>query len=129
MVDAAELVGNTLGIPIVVMGITVLAIGTSVPDVISSVLVARKGFGDMAVSHSIGSNIFDILAGLPIPWFLFSIVNGGKPAKVFADNLIVSILVLILMEIVVVWIIKLCDWKMTPKMGVLMFVFYGVFVA
>lgn len=74
MVHCAELVGNTMGIPIVIMGITILASGTSVPDLISSVIVARKGEGDMALSSSIGSNIFDILVGLPVPWLLYSAV-------------------------------------------------------
>jgi len=71
MVEAAEIIGNALGIPIVLMGLTILAAGTSVPDLLSSVIVARMGEGDMAVSSSIGSNIFDITVGLPIPWLLF----------------------------------------------------------
>lgn len=45
------------------MGLTVLAAGTSIPDLITSVLVSRKGLGDMAVSSSIGSNLFDICIG------------------------------------------------------------------
>lgn len=72
MVDWAEIIGNTAGIPSVIMGLTVLAAGTSVPDLLSSVIVARRGNGDMAVSSSIGSNIFDILVGLPVPWLLFT---------------------------------------------------------
>merc|ERR1719387_640918 len=54
----------------IVMGFTVLAAGTSIPDLVSSMAVARAGEGDMAVSSSIGSNIFDILVGLPIPWMI-----------------------------------------------------------
>jgi len=46
-----------------VMGLTFLAAGTSIPDLITSVIVAKKGYGDMAVSSSIGSNIFDITIG------------------------------------------------------------------
>lgn len=45
------------------MGLTILAAGTSIPDLITSVIVARKGLGDMAVSSSVGSNIFDITVG------------------------------------------------------------------
>jgi Ca2+/Na+ antiporter len=43
-----------------VLGLTLLAAGTSVPDLLSSVIVAKRGEGDMAVSSSIGSNIFDV---------------------------------------------------------------------
>tara|TARA_B110000305_G_C19351496_1_gene594509 strand:+ start:451 stop:1299 length:849 start_codon:yes stop_codon:yes gene_type:complete len=71
MVGWAEIIGDTLGIPPVVMGLTFLAAGTSVPDLLSSVIVARMGEGDMAVSSSIGSNIFDILVGLPMPWIIY----------------------------------------------------------
>jgi len=71
MVSWTEIVGQTIGIPSVVMGYTLLAAGTSVPDLLTSLIVARKGHGDMAVSSSIGSNIFDILVGLPLPWLIY----------------------------------------------------------
>ena len=71
MVGWTEIIGNTIGVPHVVMGYTVLAAGTSVPDLLSSVIVTRQGSGDMAISSSIGSNIFDITVGLPIPWLIF----------------------------------------------------------
>lgn len=111
------MIGFTLGIPDVIMGITFLAAGTSVPDCMASVIVARQGththtqsvvstldilthavfcswkrvslvsvarlcsdldsvallasgLGDMAISNSIGSNVFDILVGLGLPWAL-----------------------------------------------------------
>lgn len=55
-----------------VMGLTFLAAGTSIPDLITSVIVARKGFGDMAVSSSVGSNIFDVTVGSVEFCFLLS---------------------------------------------------------
>jgi K+-dependent Na+/Ca+ exchanger-like protein len=75
MVEWAEIIGNTIGIPSVIMGLTLLAAGTSVPDLLSSVIVARMGEGDMALSSSIGSNIFDILVGLPLPWIIYTAWN------------------------------------------------------
>lgn len=81
MVIWTEVIGATIGIPSVVMGYTLLAAGTSVPDLLSSVIVARRGYGDMAVSSSIGSNIFDILVGLPVPWLLY-IVWPSKPDSI-----------------------------------------------
>ena len=91
MVGWTETVGATFGIPNFIMGLTFLAAGTSVPDLLSSVIVARMGEGDMAVSSSIGSNIFDILVGLPFPWILYNIVrpNENKTyVQVRIDNLI-----------------------------------------
>ena len=73
MVWAVEIIGATFGIPSIVMGLTFVAAGTSVPDLLSSVIVARRGQGDMAISSSIGSNIFDILVGLPLPWLIYTL--------------------------------------------------------
>ena len=56
--------------PFTLMGLTIVAAGTSVPDAISSVVVAKSGEGDMAVSNAIGSNVFDILLGLGLPFLL-----------------------------------------------------------
>ena len=54
MVWMAEVLGTMINVPPEIMGLTFLAAGTSVPDLITSVIVAKKGFGDMAVSSSIG---------------------------------------------------------------------------
>ena len=83
-------------------GTNVNTIGTSVPDLISSVIVARDGKGDMAVSSSIGSNIFDATFGLPLPWFLFSIIHGGEPIEVKAKALGSSVLMLVAMLVSVI---------------------------
>merc|ERR1712038_1610137 len=79
--------GDTVGIPPEVMGLTFLAAGTSIPDLITSVIVARKGFGDMAVSSSVGSNIFDVTVGLPMPWLLFTILFQ-KPVSVESTGMV-----------------------------------------
>merc|ERR1719379_615635 len=72
-----------------VMGVTVLAAGTSVPDAIGSLLVARDGHGDMAVSNAIGSNVFDILLGLGLPWVLSGMIYPDKAGvEVDADALL-----------------------------------------
>lgn len=61
------------------MGLTFLAAGTSIPDLITSVIVARKGFGDMAVSSSVGSNIFDVTVGW-VDNFTTQLSNLGSTA-------------------------------------------------
>merc|ERR1712054_16904 len=65
MVDAAEELGApyNLNIPTLMMGMTIIAAGTSVPDLISSVIVAKQGHGDMAVSSSVVSIIFLLFTG------------------------------------------------------------------
>lgn len=128
MVDWAEIVGNTFGIPDELMGLTVLAAGTSVPDLLSSVIVARRGQGDMAVSSSVGSNIFDILVGLPLPWILYSAANKGTPVVIGSDGLVVSLLILVGMIVLVIISIHCQGWKLTKVLGGIMFLLYIVFL-
>jgi len=129
LVEWTQTVGDTLKIPMVVMGLTFLAGGTSIPDLLSSVIVAKQGFGDMAVSSSIGSNIFDVTVGLPVPWLLYSAYHGGRDVMVGADGLIQSILILLGMLILIVVIIAASKWKMTRRLGALFMFFYVLFVA
>jgi len=129
LVEWTSIVGDTLHIPLVVMGLTFLAAGTSIPDLLSSVIVAKNGLGDMAVSSSVGSNLFDILVGLPVPWLLFSMVYGGEAVQVNADGLEISILILLAMLLLVTLIIMAAGWRMTKLLGVAMMILYVLFVA
>lgn len=130
MVTWTGVIGNTVGIPPVVMGLTFLAAGTSVPDLLSSVIVARRGEGDMAVSSSIGSNIFDILVGLPIPWIIYT-AWPSKPSTVTigSDGVWISIFILLGMLVFIIGAIHCQGWKLTKQLGLLMFVFYFAFLA
>ncbi|XP_052664561.1 sodium/potassium/calcium exchanger 1 isoform X4 [Harpia harpyja] len=128
MVWWAHQVGETIGISEEIMGLTILAAGTSIPDLITSVIVARKGLGDMAVSSSVGSNIFDITVGLPVPWFLYSVFNGLSPVAVSSNGLFCAIVLLFLMLLFVIISIAVCKWKMNKLLGFTMFALYFVFL-
>ena len=128
MVWWAIVIGAVFGIPGQVMGLTFLAAGTSVPDLLTSVIVARQGHGDMAVSSSIGSNIFDVLVGLPIPWLTYTLVYS-KPMIVEASSLLTSVIILILMLFSVIVTIAASGWKMTKTLGGIMFFLYAFYVA
>ncbi|XP_045777712.1 sodium/potassium/calcium exchanger Nckx30C isoform X4 [Maniola jurtina] len=128
MVWWANLVGAAAYVPPEVMGLTLLAAGTSVPDLITSVIVARKGFGDMAVSSSVGSNIFDVTVGLPLPWLLYGIIYG-EPVLVNSKGMVCSIVLLFAMLIFVIISIACFRWKMNKGLGFTMFLLYFVFVA
>ncbi|KAL1270494.1 hypothetical protein QQF64_029510 [Cirrhinus molitorella] len=128
MVWWAHQVGETIGITEEIMGLTILAAGTSIPDLITSVIVARKGLGDMAVSSSVGSNIFDITVGLPFPWLLYSIINSMSPVRVSSNGLFCAIVLLFLMLLFVIISIAACKWKMSKLLGFIMFLLYIVFL-
>ena len=91
---------------IAIMGLTLLAAGTSIPDLLTSVIVAKNGFGDMALSSSVGSNIFDITVGLPLPWMIGAWVYG-KPIDVSSNGLTCSIALLLGM---LVQNVKIFQW-------------------
>ncbi|XP_027017379.1 sodium/potassium/calcium exchanger 1 isoform X5 [Tachysurus fulvidraco] len=128
MVWWAHQVGETIGISEEIMGLTILAAGTSIPDLITSVIVARKGLGDMAVSSSVGSNIFDITVGLPVPWLLFSSFHGMVPVAVSSNGLFCAIVLLFLMLLFVIISIAVCKWRMNKMLGFTMFLLYFVFL-
>ena len=110
-----------LGIPSKIMGLTILAAGTSVPDLLSSYVVARQGKADMAVSSSIGSNIFDIPIGLPLPWLIKCLIPDGDtwPAmyKVDSEGLFVDLSILIGMVVLIIILIIVQGWAMTKPLG------------
>ncbi|MED6279464.1 hypothetical protein CHARACLAT_001110 [Characodon lateralis] len=128
MVWWAHQVGETFYITEEIMGLTILAAGTSIPDLITSVIVARKGLGDMAVSSSVGSNIFDITVGLPFPWLIYNIINDFKPVEVSSNGLFCAIVLLFLMLLFVIISIAACKWKMSKFLGFFMFLLYFVFL-
>jgi len=127
MVTWAAIIGEVFGIPDAVMGLTFLAAGTSVPDLLTSVIVAQQGEGDMAVSSSIGSNIFDVLVGLPLPWIAYNLYYG-TPVFVGAESLFGSILILFCMLALVICTVACFGWRMTRCLGYCMFLFYALFV-
>ncbi|KAM7003496.1 sodium/potassium/calcium exchanger 1-like [Tautogolabrus adspersus] len=127
MVWWAHQVGETIGIPDHIM--TPLAAEMSMPDLITSVIVARKGQGDMAVSSSMGRNIFFITLGLPVPWLLLSSFSGFDPVPVSSRGLICVMVLLLLPLLCVIISIASCKWKMSKVLGVTMLLFYLIFQA
>ncbi|MXQ91617.1 hypothetical protein E5288_WYG001731 [Bos mutus] len=129
MVWMVTIIGYTLGIPDVIMGITFLAAGTSVPDCMASLIVARQGMGDMAVSNSIGSNVFDILIGLGLPWALQTLaVDYGSYIRLNSRGLIYSVGLLLASVFVTVFGVHLNKWQLDRKLGCGCLFLYGVFL-
>ncbi|XP_073348380.1 sodium/potassium/calcium exchanger 4 isoform X2 [Pagrus major] len=129
MVWMVTIIGYTLGIPDVIMGITFLAAGTSVPDCIASLIVARQGLGDMAVSNTIGSNVFDILVGLGVPWALQTMcVNYGSVVMINSRGLLYSVVLLLGSVALTVLGIHLNKWRLDLKLGLYVLVLYAIFL-
>ena len=127
MVRGIEEIGAQIEVPVFIMGLIFLAAGTSVPDLLSSVVVAKQGKGDMAVSSSIGSNIFDVCVGLPVPWLAYMVIKWQN-VTTCSSGVYVSVVVLLSMVLFVILSICWSDWKMSHGLGAMMFSLYVVFV-
>mmetsp|Transcript_13197 Transcript_13197/g.24796 ORF Transcript_13197/g.24796 Transcript_13197/m.24796 type:complete len:619 (-) Transcript_13197:35-1891(-) len=73
MVASLEDLADIFNIPSAIVGATVSAAGTSIPALISSQIAARLGLGNMAISNVFGSNTFNILVGLGLPWIMYTV--------------------------------------------------------
>lgn len=67
LVWAATGIAQILGISDLIIGLTIVAIGTSLPELAASIVSAKKGHHDMAIGNIVGSNIFNLLAVMAIP--------------------------------------------------------------
>mmetsp|Transcript_15977 Transcript_15977/g.49297 ORF Transcript_15977/g.49297 Transcript_15977/m.49297 type:complete len:195 (+) Transcript_15977:153-737(+) len=133
MVWWVEILGEVCHVPPIIMGFTLLAAGTSIPDAASSVAVARQGEGDMAVSSSIGSNIFDILVGLPVPWMIKTSIGlatgGSSKVRIISPYLTLYVILLLSMVFAVIFAIHMLGWKLNRTMGAVMVLLYLIFIA
>jgi len=119
---AIEAFHEALGVDMGPLGLTFVAAGTSFPDFLASMLVAKKGLADMAVSNAFGSNIFDVLLGLGWPWMMqTTIVDPGAVLYVgsmsFLNN---SFTLLIGSYFIWLFVLSCVKWNLAPLMGVVM---------
>lgn len=77
VVDAASDIALTFGMSQSMVGLTIVAIGTSLPELVTSIVAARKGESDIALGNVIGSNIFNIFFVLGISSFIHEITING----------------------------------------------------
>ncbi len=60
-IDGAVQVAKLLGMSDRIIGLTIVAVGTSLPELVTSIIAARKGHSDLAIGNVVGSNIFNVL--------------------------------------------------------------------
>lgn len=116
LVESAVTISYILHIPEAIIALTVLAAGTSVPDLISSIIVSRQGRGGMAVSNAIGSNIFNILFGLGVPWLMMLSISGGT-IPVGTEIPLSSVMFLFATILIVFFLLLVRKWKIGLRGG------------
>ncbi len=127
LVHFAVKLSTELDVPEIFIGLTIIAMGTSIPDLLSSVISAKKGRPGMAVNNAIGSNVFDLLIGFGFP-FLLLIFITGHPAEVISENLRVSFALLFGSVIVLAITLVLNRWRTGKGIGFLLIALYIVYL-
>ena len=127
MILCSNFIGNLIGASPIVMGLTLAAVGTSFPNLVSSMLVAKQGYGNMAICNALGSNVFNINVALGFPWLVYLLSRNGAPYNQMPNGGITMYVVLL--EVVsVIWIAMIwwCDFKMHAWMAWVYIVIYIV---
>ena len=127
LVESTIVFAAGIGIPPVIVALTLLAAGTSAPDLISSIDVARAGRGGMAVANAVGSNIFDIFIGLGFPWVLAILFSGMASIHVGADGLWISIGILVATT-VILYVLLQSQRMLSRREGFVLLALYLVYV-
>ena len=109
-------IGEILGIPEMIMGLFVLAIGTSIPELVVTFSSAMKGLHDLSIGTVLGSNTFNILIGIGVPALILNVpvdhtsLIFDAPAMIF-----VTVLLLLLIK---------KDMKLTRSNGLILLATY-----
>jgi sodium/potassium/calcium exchanger 4 len=127
MVSWAARVGCIIGIPEVVMGTLVVAAGTSIPDALGSIAVAKAGEGDMAVANAVGSNVFDIWLGLGLPWLIILPSQPNGRILIETAQLLPSVGILFGVLMIYYFSLYWNSWRLTRRTGAAFLLVYVLF--
>lgn len=122
VVDTASRIAIDFGMSQTLVGLTIVSIGTSLPELVTSVVAARKNEVDMALGNAIGSNIFNIL-------MVLGIASAISPIAFITEN-IIDILVLVVFSLIV-WVLAWTKKKLNKGEGcfmLLLYVAYAVYI-
>ena len=118
VVDNASLIAASFGLSQTLIGLTVVAFGTSLPELVTSVVASAKGENSLALGNVIGSNIFNIL-------FVLAASAAISPMKV--DGLAVFDGIFLILSSCLVWYFARTKMTLTRKEGLIMLGLYAVY--
>ena len=119
VVNSASDIAKIFGVSDSIIALTIVAIGTSLPELVTSVVAARKGETDIAIGNVIGSNIFNIL-------FILGISSVISPLTINFNSFIDIIIMLVIA--LVVYLFLLITKKIDNKKGIIMLLMYVIYV-
>ncbi|XP_076631843.1 sodium/potassium/calcium exchanger 4 isoform X1 [Colletes latitarsis] len=121
-------VGDTMGIPDSIMGITFLAAGGNMPELASIIILAQQGDGNMAMSNTLGANILDILLCLGLPWTIKCLITN-RNVEIVSGALSYSVLSLVVCIVILFAVIASFNFKLNKKVGIICLLLYAIFLA
>ena len=119
VVDGASVIAAGLGLSQTLIGLTIVATGTSLPELVTSIVAARKNEVDMALGNVIGSNIFNIL-------FVLGIAASISPVAFLMEN-IIDIIILVIMSLIVM-VFAWTSQTIKRNEGIFMLVVYAAYL-
>ena len=119
VVDSASALATIMGVSERMISLTIVAFGTSLPEVVTSIIATKKGEYDIAIGNVVGSNIFNIgvVIGLPI-----AIFGGISKISFSYIDLIVMIL-----SAIILFIFSFNDRKISKKEGIIFLIIFVVY--
>ncbi len=118
VVNNATLIAQSLGVSETVIGLTIVAMGTSLPELVTSVIACRKGSSDMAMGNVIGSNIFNILLILG---------TSAAISPLDVDVLAVQDAFFVIICTILVWIVARTKYQINRAEGAIMLMIFAVY--
>ncbi|MBO5656578.1 MAG: sodium:calcium antiporter, partial [Agathobacter sp.] len=117
--DSASTLASKMGLSETIIGLTIVAIGTSLPELVTSIVATRKGEVDMALGNAIGSNIFNIL-------LIIGAAGAISPIGIIQNNLL-DLAVLVVFTILV-WVAVAKKKELKRPMGIVMVLLYAAYM-
>ena len=119
VVDGAKTIASAFGISENLIGLTIVAFGTSLPELMTSIVAARKNEVDMALGNAVGSNIFNIL-------MVLGIASALSPIAFIQEN-IIDIIILVGFSFIV-WLMAWTKHRLDKIEGLAMILLYAGYV-
>ena len=119
VVDSASTIAASFGISQTLIGLTICSVGTSLPELVTSIAAAKKNELDMAVGNVVGSNVFNIL-------MVLGMAATVSPIAFLMEN-VIDIVVLLAFSLIT-WVFCVTKKKIGRKEGVAMLVMYAVYL-
>lgn len=121
VVNSATEIATSLGVSERVIGLTIIALGTSLPELVTSIVATKKGEYDIAIGNVVGSNIFNIGIVLGLPIAIFGTIPVGTFNYIDLGFLFISALALFAFSV--------NDYKIRKHEGIILLIMFVIYYA